>query len=268
MDGGVSKSEPQLFYTHCPEALCAYDVGAMIIFFDTETTGNSEGDRLCQLAIKERGVVEPILNALYKPPMPIPIEAMAIHHITERMVADKPAFMDAPEYQSLKERFENPNDISVAHNAAFDVSMLSREGIAPARVICTYKVANALDPNDLIPNYRLQYLRYLLDLNVEGTAHDAWGDVVVLEALFERLLNKMIQQQGSEEQALAEMMRISALPLLFTTLRFGKYKGKRIEDVAKEDKSYLEWLLDQKKQAPEGEADWIYTLEHFLHRTA
>jgi exodeoxyribonuclease X len=237
-----------------------------IIFFDTETTGNTGDDRLCQLAIKERGVAEPIVNAIYKPPLPISIEAMSIHHITEKMVADQPSFQQAAEYDSLKSLFEDDETISVAHNATFDVGMLGREGIVPKNVICTYKVSSAMDPNDLIPSYRLQYLRYLLDLEVEGTAHDAFGDVVVLEALFERLLRKMSRQKGSEQEALTEMMAISALPMLFTTIRFGKHKGKRIEEVARLDPSYLEWLLTQKRQEPVQEVDWIYTLEHHLGR--
>jgi exodeoxyribonuclease X len=62
------------------------------LFFDTETTGNMDGDRLVQLGIKERGIAEPLLNALYKPPLPIAYEAMAIHHITEKMVEGRPAF--------------------------------------------------------------------------------------------------------------------------------------------------------------------------------
>ncbi len=237
-----------------------------IIFFDTETTGNAESDRLCQLAVKERGVEAPIVNAIYKPPMPISIEAMAIHHITEKMAADKPLFREAAEYGDLKALFEHEETVAVAHNAAFDLGMLNREGIVPSRVICTYKVASALDPNDLIPKYQLQYLRYMLGLEVEAVAHDAFGDVKVLEAVFERLLKKAAQQSGSEEEALSEMMAISVRPMLFTTLRFGKHKGKRIEDVARTDASYLEWLLGQKKQEPAGEADWIYTLEHYLGR--
>ena len=235
-----------------------------IIFFDTETTGNGEGDRLCQLAVKERGFDEPLVNALYKPPVPISIESMAIHHITEKMVADKPAFKDAPEYQSLKDLFESGETLAVAHNAAFDIAMLGREGIAPKQVICTYKIAYELDPNDTLPNYRLQYLRYLLGLEIEAEAHDAWGDVLVLEALFERLLQKMVGRHGTEEAALDAMLTISARPLLFTTLRFGKYSGKRLEDIAKNDPEYLKWLLAQKKQNPAAEADWIYTLEHYL----
>ena len=235
-----------------------------IIFFDTETTGNGDGDRLCQLGVKERGVAEPIVNATYKPPLAISIESMAIHHITEKMVADRPLFIEAPEYRELKNLFEDAGTLAVAHNAAFDVSMLTREDIVPHQTICTYKVAYALDTKELIGIYRLQYLRYYLGIEIEAVAHDAWGDVLVLEALFERLLKKMTEQEGSEEAALAKMIDISSRPPVFTTLRFGKHNGERIEDIAKTDRSYLEWLLKQKEQNPAGEEDWIYTLKQYL----
>ncbi|MEK7554082.1 MAG: exonuclease domain-containing protein [Patescibacteria group bacterium] len=235
-----------------------------IIFLDTETTGNSDNDRLVQLAVKERFVDEPLVNALYKPPVAISIESMAIHHITEKMVLKKPAFIDSPEYAGLKDLLEHEETITVAHNAAFDLAMLAREGIVPSRNICTYKVVYALDPNDQLPNYRLQYLRYLLDLDVEAEAHDAWGDVLVLEALFERLMQKMKERHGTEESALEAMLSVSARPLLFTTIRFGKYNGKRLEEVVKIDRKYLGWLLSEKEKTPEIEMDWIYTLKHYL----
>lgn len=237
-----------------------------VFFLDTETTGNSDKDRLCQLAVKERFVDEPLVNATYKPPVPISIESMAIHHITERMVAERPEFKDSPEYAGLKDLLESDETIVVAHNAAFDLAMLAREGIVPKHTICTYKLAYALDPNDQLPNYRLQYLRYLLDLDVEAEAHDALGDVLVLEALFERLAGKMKERHGTEEAALEAMLAISSKPLLFTTLRFGKYNGKKIEEVVASDRSYLEWLLKEKQKDPAGEVDWIYTLKHYLDK--
>lgn len=235
-----------------------------ILFLDTETTGNSDRDRLVQLAVKERYVDEPVINALYKPPIPISLESMTVHHITERMVADKPAFIEAPVYSGLKDLLESSEVVTVAHNAAFDLGMLAREGVKPQRTICTYKVAYALDPADEYPNYRLQYLRYLLDLDVEAEAHDALGDVLVLEALFEHLMEKMKARHGTEEAALEAMLSISERPLLFTTIRFGKYGGKRLEEVAKNDRSYLEWLLKEKEKTPATEAEWIYTLKHYL----
>src|SRR3989344_6196943 len=238
-----------------------------IIFFDTETTGGAEHDRLIQLGVKERGVEEPIVNAIYKPPVPISFESMAVHHITEKMTAGKPLFTETPEYEKIKNLFEHEDTVAVAHTVAFDLAMLSREGITPAQTICTYKIARALDPDEKLGQYRLQYLRYLLGLEVEALAHDALGDVLVLEGLFERLLAKMSAEVGTEEESLQKMIEISSRPMLFTTLRFGKHKGKRIEAVARTDASYLRWLLSEKKKDPAAEVDWIYTLEHYLAGT-
>src|ERR1700722_1864755 len=125
-----------------------------LVFFDTETTGNGDRDRICQLAIKERGAADQLINTTYKPPIPISFGAMAVHHITEKMVAERPLFVDAPEYTDVKNLFEHPDTIAVAHNAAFDVGMLSREGIVPARTICTYKVVSALDTEGELEQYK------------------------------------------------------------------------------------------------------------------
>ena len=239
-----------------------------IIFFDTETTGTGERDRLCQLAIKERGVKEPLVNAKYKPPVPISVGAMSIHHITQKMVDEQPLFCEAPEYADIKNLFEDRSTVAVAHNAAFDIGMLSREGISPAKTICTYKVIYALDTESKLEQHKLQFLRYHFGLDIEATAHDAFGDVVILEAVFEHLLKQLADDKGNEEAALAEMMLISARPMVFTTIRFGKHRGKRIEDILKTEPSYLEWLLREKKKDPAGEGDWIYTLEHHLNSRA
>ncbi len=233
-----------------------------IVFFDTETTGNAQGDRLCQIALKERGVAEPIVNALYKPPMPITYEAMAIHHITQKMVDERPAFTDSDEFASLKTLLEDPDTIPVAHNASFDLGIIAREGITPARHICTYKVARDLDADEKLGQYKLQYLRYLFALELDASAHDAWGDVLVLEGVFEKLLEDMIKLTGSEAAAIEAMIDISSRPLRYSSLRFGKYAGKKIAEVAKSDRGYLEWLLKEKRN--NNEEDWVYTLEYYL----
>ena len=49
------------------------------LFFDTETTGNTENDFICQLAYKQDSEE---FSELYKPSIPIPPEASAVHHIT------------------------------------------------------------------------------------------------------------------------------------------------------------------------------------------
>ena len=93
----------------------------MFIFFDTETTGIEKEDRLCQLTCKfETGE---IVNELFKLKSPIAIEPMSIHHITNEMVADKPAFKDSPEYQKWVDLLKDDTSMFVAHNAKFDVDI-------------------------------------------------------------------------------------------------------------------------------------------------
>ncbi|MFN4181539.1 MAG: exonuclease domain-containing protein [Candidatus Paceibacteria bacterium] len=235
-----------------------------IIFFDTETTGNTDNDTLCQLAYKTGSET---FNQLYKPTKKIPPEASAVHHITNKMVADKPSFQNSPEYENVKKIFEHPDTIMIAHNATFDVGMLEREDIHIKNFICTLRVARHLDTEEKIERYNLQYLRYLLEIEVEGTAHDALGDVLVLEELFNRLKNKIMASQNmTEEEAYREMIQISSHPSILKKFTFGKYNGQRVEEVAKIDRGYLEWLLAQKLNGDGPDEDWIYTLKHYLNK--
>lgn len=232
------------------------------LFFDTETTGNTEQDFICQLAYKQNGEE---FSELYQPPTPIPPEASAVHHITNKMVAGKPSFKESANYPTIKSLFETSDIIPVAHNAKFDTMMLKKEGIEIPRSICTLRLARHLDREHKIPRYNLQFLRYYLNIDIEAQAHDALGDVNVLEALFGRLQKKIMEEiGGDEEKALAEMLAISARPSLISVFTFGKYNEKSVSDVAKTDRGYLEWLLAQKLQNETDEEDWIYTLKYYL----
>jgi DNA polymerase III epsilon subunit-like protein len=233
-----------------------------LIFFDTETTGNTAEDFLCQIGYMTD---EEAFSALYLPPKKIPPEASAVHHITNKMVAEKPAFRESPEYAKIKKLFEDENSVAVAHNAPFDLAMFKKEGILPTKFIDTLRVARHLDRDEKIEKYNLQYLRYLLDLDVEAAAHDAMGDVLVLEKLFKRLQKKIMDEEGlSPREAVEEMIEISSHPSLISTFKFGKYNGERVENVAKTDPGYLDWLLTQKLQGDGIDEDWIYTLRHYL----
>ncbi len=189
---------------------------------------------------------------------------MAIHHITTKMVEDKPAFTESPEYEELKGLLES-GAILIAHNAKFDIGMIEKEGLTVPTHIDTYRVARHLDTESKIPSYRLQYLRYFLGIVIDATAHDAKGDVLVLEQLFDRLLAKIMEKDGlSKEEAIEAMVKISAEPVTFTMFNFGKYKGKTVSEVIACDRNYCQWLLTEKKKNPADEEDWIYTLEKLL----
>ncbi|MFA5751233.1 MAG: 3'-5' exonuclease [Candidatus Paceibacterota bacterium] len=239
-----------------------------IIFFDTETTGNTEKDFLCQIAYKEGSES---FSEIYKPIIPIPPEASSIHHISNKMVEERPYFRESNEYSKIKQLFEEEKSVVVAHNALFDLAMIKKEDINPLSYICTLRVARHLDEEGKIEKYNLQYLRYALEIEIDATAHDAMGDVLVLEKLFERLKKKVASEAGlSDTEAIQKMIEISSRPSLFHKLSFGKHKGKLIKDVLNEDKGWLEWLLKEKEKSAStsigGDEDWIYTLKYYLNK--
>jgi len=229
---------------------------SQILFLDTETTSKDNG-RLVQLAVKKPGFWnEECMEFKYKPAEPICFEAMAVHHITEEDVAGLKTFEESGERCHLQKELNSC--ILVAHNAKFDIGVLEREGLTVPNFIDTLKVARYLLPD--MPNHQLQYLRYALHLDVSkaATAHDAVGDVLALEALFHNLFWKTVdvmfddatidKVQGKTNDELQElvhekMIEISKKPSLVKVLRFGKYAGKDIVVVIKEDRNYINWLL-------------------------
>ena len=227
----------------------------MFIFLDTETTGTEKKDRICQLAYKtESGT---IVNELFKPPLPISIDSMCVNHITNEMVADKPAFKDSNTHRKLVDLLNEDKSILVAHSAKFDVDMLAKEGVHPKKVICTLKLARHLDPEGKIPKYNLQYLRYFLGIKIEANAHDALGDILVLEKLFERLFAKMSKNigPGAVEN---KMMDVSSKPVLLSRMIFGKHKGQFFRDIPKD---YLQWLSGQ----DDLDEDMRFTIGFYLN---
>ena len=133
-----------------------------LIFLDTETTGNDIlKDRLCQVCYKTS---DGIFKGYFKPPIPVSIKAMSITNITNKMLEDKEIFRDSKIKKDLQSRLDS--GILIAHNAKFDCAILEAEGMSIPRRICTFRLARHLDPENLIPEYNLSYLRYYLELDV------------------------------------------------------------------------------------------------------
>jgi len=243
------------------------DYEADIILLDTECTGMDANDRLCQVAYKADGELR---SSLFFPPVPISLGAMAVHHITQKMVDGREEFIGSAMYDELKARFD-AGAIFVAHNAPFDLAMLKREGIEPKNIICTLKVSRHLDKGAVIPQHTLQFLRYYHGLELDAVAHDAEGDVKVLEGVFDRLIELMIDdasfpQVVDKQTAYAEMMAVTMNPSLVKIMPFGKYAGRKLEELAMVDRGYLMWLRDQKRREPVPDADWMHTLDHYLKK--
>lgn len=231
-----------------------------LIFLDTETTGNDTAkDRLCQVCYKTSNG---IYSGFFKPPLPMSVKAMSVTHITNKMLADKEPFAGSVMQKDLRALLAS--GVLVAHNALFDKAMLESEGIAAPKFICTLRVSRHLDTDNAIAEYNLQFLRYYFDLDIDANAHDAESDVKTLCAVFDKLFFEIKKEGLSDEQAIEKMLDISGKPSVFKKFNFGKHKDKYIEEVARTDRGYLEWLLKQKLNDGANDEDWIHTLQTYL----
>jgi len=232
------------------------------LFFDTETTDLQTKDIVQLAMISDDGVN---LNLFFNPIQDISISAMAVHHITPEDLTGKPKFADAKfENKPLNEYLEElANEyIWVAHNVEFDLEVLSKKGIKIPKSICTFKLARNMFSEDEgkrdIESYSLQYLRYYLGLykkenNDHNVAHDALSDVYFLRDLF-----KHIQENSS--LSVDNMISISKEPPLIRSINFGKYAGRTLEDIAKIDREYLQWLMN----TASDKYDLVWNIERVL----
>lgn len=221
-------------------------MSAIIRVIDTETTSFEGG--ICELAsvdIVDGQICNP-MSDFVKPPEPITVGAMAVHHITDAMVAD------APPIDDVVGRYQGAS-VYVAHNAAFDRPKLPQ---ITAPWICTLKLARKLYPE--LESHSNQYLRYhfMLEVDVpEGLhAHRALYDCYVTAALLIRL-NRDVKM------TIAQMREITVLPSLLHAMRFGKHKGKTFEWIAANDQGWVRWALSNMQDADE---DLKFTLQHYL----
>lgn len=235
-----------------------------LLFLDVEGTGLEVEDRLVQVAYSHGGEER---EEMFKTEPKMCVRAMEVTGIMDKHLVDKDSFQGSDFYNDLKEILEKDDTIFVAHNAPYDIEMIEKEGLKVGKFIDTFKIAQALDKEAEIPFYRLQYLRYHFMLDVDGaSAHDALGDVQVLVVLFEKFYNEM-RENFSHQEVIDEMIRISGEPVLIKKFNFGKYKEQLVSDVARENRGYLEWLLQQKEfAAKNGDVDenWIFTLKKYL----
>jgi len=220
-----------------------------LIFLDTETTTKEPDEAfLCAVAFKKMNQVASA--KLFKPPVPITLDAMSVTHITNKMVQYEEPFEGSAMQKHLQQIFNDGDHIMVAHNAEFDMAMLAKHNVIPKQYICTMKCARFLDVNDEIPNYKMQYIRYAWDIEIEATAHDAKGDILVLEEIYKKL---------SEKVSIEEMFKITQEPFLLRRLTFGKYKGIPFAQIPID---YLRWLRQQDNIV----GDLSFTINHYLGR--
>ncbi len=236
----------------------------MFCYLDVETTGLEKKDRICSIGLitEEGGKLEPFYD-LINPGKKVPPQAMALHHLTNEMLKEAPEF-DATEAGGKLRAINTPETVLVGHNLTFDLAMLAKEGVTwQGGMIDTLKCVKHLLGSE-VEHFSLQFLRYELRLYREEaalaerlgialSAHNALSD-----AMHTLLLHRYLEEMADTER----LMALTTEQALIHKLTFGKYGGKYIEDVARRDPGYLEWML---RSLPDLDEDLHYSIEYYLN---
>jgi DNA polymerase-3 subunit epsilon/exodeoxyribonuclease X len=223
----------------------------MILFLDLETTGLESSDKVISIALlgKDLEIYELVNNGKKIPPL-----ASSINHITNEMIKNKPKLEDSKAYKFLQKNNSESTTI-VGHNIKFDLQKLNAYGFFfKGHIIDTLRVTKHLIPECEI--FSLQFLRYELRLyqNEKKTliAHNALDDAKIIKFLYEYL---------QDIESTKKMIELSTKNVLMQKLDFGKYNSKYIEDIANNDRLYLEWLLVNIENLNE---DLRYSINYYL----
>ncbi len=235
----------------------------MLIFLDVETTGLEQSDTICSIGIISETENETKSHyVLVNEGKKIPPKASSIHHITNEMIQGKSRFIESEIYAFLQAH--NFMHVTlVSHNSPFDLQKLSLAGLEwKGGFIDTLRVTKHLIPECEL--FSLQVLRYELKLYKQEVkvakecgikdalvAHNALSDALVVKQLFEYLRSMATKE---------EMMELSVQKVLLEKIYFGKYSGKYLEEIALNDRGYLEWML----KTSDLDEDLKYSIEYYL----
>lgn len=206
------------------------------IYYDTETTGiRPDKDKIVEIA-----AYDPVRNThfqkLVNPGIPIPEEAIAIHGISDQMVANAETF-DTVGKAFIE--FCATDCVLIAHNNdSFDRHFLNHEAkrhqlqLPSWPMVDSLKWARKYRPD--LPRHNLQFLRQIYGI-AENNAHRAMDDVLVLHQLFSIMIDDL-----PLEKVLALLDQTpECLP---DVMPFGKHQGKPLSEVPPD---YIQWLKTQ-----------------------
>lgn len=225
-----------------------------IAFIDLETTGlNLSSDRIVEIAIikllpdETRQSKRKIIN----PEMQIPSASSDVHGITNEMVKDAPTFKQVA--NEIKQFIEEC-DLGGYNSNRFDIPMLMEEflrsgveiDLSKRKMVDVQHIFYSMEPRTLTAAYK-----FYCQKNLEN-AHSAEADIsatidVLLAQMqrYDELGNSIesILAHIGEEKIVDYARRFSYDEKGIEVFNFGKYKGRSVSEVLKQEPQYYDWMM-------------------------
>lgn len=226
-----------------------------LIVLDIESTGvNFIKDRIVELfllKIKPDGSREEYLQR-FNPQLVMSAEVIAVHGITNEMVANEPLFADkAKEIMA----FIGDADLAGFNSDKFDIPMLMEElgragvdlEIEKRKTIDVQRIFHKLEPRNLSAAYMF-YCKKELD-GAHSAAADTRATWEILEAQIEKYQELSKTVAGlSAFTSNGETLDLSGRVVLngskVPVFNFGKYKGQEVKTVFMKEPSYYDWIMN------------------------
>ena len=225
-----------------------------LVFFDLETTGtNIVSDRIVEISylkVSPNGEEES-KTRLINPEMPIPPQATAIHGISDEDVKDAPTFKMIA--KSLVVQIEGC-DLAGYNSNRFDIPLLAEEFLR-AEVDIDLMRRKFVDVQTIFHKKEQRTLsaayKFYCDKDLEN-AHSAATDTKatyeVLQAQLERYPDLKNDIDFLSEYSAFGNYADFACRIIYNeqkqeVINFGKYKGRLVEDVFREDPGYYGWIM-------------------------
>lgn len=225
----------------------------VFVCMDCETTGlDAQQDAVIEVAVV-KFTLDAILEefeSLIDPGRPIPETSIAIHNITQEMVAGKPSIDQVvPHLLDIIGK-----DIFVGHGIQFDIELIAiaadRAGIPH-----TLRANPFFDTLRMARHYgespinSLEQLRKHFNIQPEG-AHRAMSDVIVNMDVFKYLAKKY--------RTTEQLFEVLSRPIQLRVMPLGPHKGRPIKEVPLE---YLRWAANK-----DFDRDLLFTIRSELKR--
>lgn len=223
--------------------------------FDIEATGlNPRTDRIIEISIVRVPVKgEPETRTwLINPGVPIPLETIAIHGISDDLVKDCPSFGDVAEELLA---FIEGCDLGGFGMGRFDIPMLEEECLRVGKTLDAngrrqfdaQRIFHNREPRNLTAALKFYCDETLTDAH--GAEADALATLKVLKGQFEKYddlptdpdeLDRLINERDP-----FNLDRDGKLRWLDgeVTINFGRKKGMKLKDLAQDEPNYLKWIL-------------------------